>query len=852
MSNHLLKMKLGTKILGGFALEVILLCVVAAVGYYSLNDLVARTKRSDQLNTLVKTILKTRQDEANYILRPNAATAKKVLSAIDGLTKRAGTLADQYSETANQAQMTEVAAKAKKYRNVFQSYVELEGKRSQTMQLMQQQAQVAIKKIEDLRADQKEQVEKIQQKNRALIQDKLEKSDVANNLAKQTLESQQLVTSMAHSYDESDYTKWQTQTERIRKSLLELSEKFTNMLNKIQAKSIISGFTRYIQTVEKWRQDRTDQDLEKTYQVIKKAQMDMELLRVNQVDQLEAALDEAAAQTADKTQKADDASQVIVLFKDARVNEQKAIHSHNATDVDQVVKQIKAITKLLGDLESRFVDEEEIAKVKEVAASVVAYQKAFSACIGMMQQQTAAKDEMLAAARNVEHICAEARADQETKMETRIRTAVALTLIITLVAIGVGLFTAFVITRLITKALNSVIIGLMDGSEYIVKAANELNSSSQELAQGASEQASANEETSATLEELSATTKNNAEGAAEADRLMSETGRTVARTNASMGELTQSIEEIATASEEAQKIIKTIDDIAFQTNLLALNAAVEAARAGEAGAGFAVVADEVRNLAMRSADASRNTSDLIEGTVRKVREGQTIVTRTDQDFKEVKEHAEKVGRLVSEISEASGQQAQSVDQINTSVHEMDKVTQQNAAVAEESASSSQEMNSEAENLKGMVRDLIDLVAGHNDLQRFEREVRSKKGGTRQTAALFGMLKKGLPNRKSRKTKQSRETISEKPKQLPEQIASSDKAGDPDQADFSDDQFSDSSRCPSTATKLHQPGTNMGKAIKGRAPIDLKIVPKPVGKQSESVYNITSLAPRCRRQAFTIN
>jgi methyl-accepting chemotaxis protein len=349
----------------------------------------------------------------------------------------------------------------------------------------------------------------------------------------------------------------------------------------------------------------------------------------------------------------------------------------------------------------------------------------------MMQQQNSAKDEMLTAAQDVERICAEARSDQEAKMKTRIRAAVTVSLIITLVAIGVGLFLAFFITRLVTKALDKVIIGLTNGSEHIVHAANEVSGSSQELARGASEQASAIEETSSMLEELSATTKNNAEGATEADRLMGETSHTVERTNASMLELTQSIQEIATASEEAQKIIKTIDEIAFQTNLLALNAAVEAARAGEAGAGFAVVAEEVRNLAMRSAEASRNTADLIEGTVRKVREGQTIVTRTDKDFKEVKERAEKVGQLVFEISEASGQQAQSVDQINSAVHEMDKVTQQNASVAEESASSSQEMNNQAENLKSLVGDLFKLAAGHSDMQRFEHEIESKKGGGKQ-------------------------------------------------------------------------------------------------------------------------
>ncbi|MCU0583737.1 MAG: methyl-accepting chemotaxis protein, partial [Syntrophales bacterium] len=140
-----------------------------------------------------------------------------------------------------------------------------------------------------------------------------------------------------------------------------------------------------------------------------------------------------------------------------------------------------------------------------------------------------------------------------------------------------------------------------------------------------------------------------------------------------MTELTQSMEDISKASDETSKIIKTIDEIAFQTNLLALNAAVEAARAGEAGAGFAVVANEVRNLAMRAAEAAKNTSVLIEGTVKKVREGSELVERTGGAFAEVSRSAAKVADLVAEIAAASSEQAQGIDQINKAVAEMDKV-----------------------------------------------------------------------------------------------------------------------------------------------------------------------------------
>lgn len=208
---------------------------------------------------------------------------------------------------------------------------------------------------------------------------------------------------------------------------------------------------------------------------------------------------------------------------------------------------------------------------------------------------------------------------------------------------------------------------------------------SQQMAEGASEQAASIEETSSSLEEMSSMTRQNADNSIQANNLMKDATQVVARANGFMTELIKSMGEISKASEETSRIIKTIDAIAFQTNLLALNAAVEAARAGEAGAGFAVVADEVRNLAMRSAEAAKNTADLIEGTVKKVKEGSELVTRTNEAYSEVAVSSAKVGELVGEIAAASTEQAQGIEQINKAVAEMDKVIQQNAANAEELA-----------------------------------------------------------------------------------------------------------------------------------------------------------------------
>lgn len=268
--------------------------------------------------------------------------------------------------------------------------------------------------------------------------------------------------------------------------------------------------------------------------------------------------------------------------------------------------------------------------------------------------------------------------------------------------------------RLLFVPLKRAIRGLQESVIRTTEQAGQLSDSSGQLAEGASEQAAALEQTTSSLEEMASMTNQNAGNATQANSLMRDAAQVVERAKESMAQLTTSMSDISSASEETQKIVKTIDEISFQTNLLALNAAVEAARAGEAGAGFAVVADEVRSLALRAAEAAKNTASLIEGTVKKVKGGSDLVVKTDHEFRQVATAVIKAGELVGDISAASQEQAQGIGLLNRAVADMDKVTRQNAANAEESASASEEMSAQAEQMKEYVEGLTTLVGGNGD------------------------------------------------------------------------------------------------------------------------------------------
>ena len=581
-------LKLGTKIVSGFAIMLVLLTVVAFVGYNGMSGVVDRMEKADDANRIIKNILGVRQQEKNFIIREDHKYVEEVKDLLGEFKEHLGETKAKLKDNHHREMIDKGFADAKGYEKAFGNYVEFHDQKIAAQEKMVKIVREAQAGANEVKDQQENKLEEALHNGitGAELQDRVEKTEAANLLVQSMLVLRA---------DEKNY--------------------------------IIRQDKKYVESAH----DRLDESL-----------------------------------------------------------------------------------GLINDHKSNFKDTRTLALLERITANLNQYGKGFDNYVALTNRQGLADEEMVKSARGILALGDKLRSEQKELMQSRITAANSITLIGTLAGIILGSLLAFFITRSITKPINRVVDGLSDGSDQVAAASGQVSSASQSLAEGAAEQASSVEETSSSLEEMTSMTKQNADNAGQANALMKETNQIVGKANDSMSELTRSMEEISKASEETSKIIKTIDEIAFQTNLLALNAAVEAARAGEHGAGFAVVAEEVRNLAMRSAEAAKNTSGLIEGTIKSVKDGSVLVAGTNEGFSEVAQSVSKADELVGEIAAASNEQSQGIDQINKAVAEMDKVIQQNAANAEESASASEEMNAQAEQMKSFVGDLMALVGGKGD------------------------------------------------------------------------------------------------------------------------------------------
>lgn len=316
-------------------------------------------------------------------------------------------------------------------------------------------------------------------------------------------------------------------------------------------------------------------------------------------------------------------------------------------------------------------------------------------------------------------------------------------LALNLIALAVG-SAVFIMVRRLTGTLRTTVAELSESAQQLGSTSEEVGSYSMSLSKSASDQAASLEETSASTEEIHSMTRSNAENSKQAAARMQEAALKVDEANRALAEMVTSMNEISTSSGKISKIIKVIDEIAFQTNILALNAAVEAARAGEAGMGFAVVADEVRNLAQRSAQAAKDTTQLIEDSIQSANSGKHKLDEVAKASESVNVLVKAVGSLVQEVRLGSEEQERGIEQIAKAVSQMERVTQQVAANAEEGAAAGEELRKHAATVERTVLSLQELVGQEANLMHAGRRERLSRVGsktvtTQAPAGLAGRL-----------------------------------------------------------------------------------------------------------------
>lgn len=281
-------------------------------------------------------------------------------------------------------------------------------------------------------------------------------------------------------------------------------------------------------------------------------------------------------------------------------------------------------------------------------------------------------------------------------------------IIVTAIVVILALIT---IVNEIVASMDKITRDLDDSSREVSVASSQLDAASQRLAEGTTEQAASIQETSSTLEETASMVQQNRENTQQAATLAKQSKEYANKSNAEMQKMMTAMEDLRKSSAEISKIIKVIDEIAFQTNILSLNAAVEAARAGDAGKGFAVVAEEVRSLAQRSAQAAKDTTEIIESNITLSENGAKIAKEVQQSVSEIDLQSKKVSDLLEEISVATDEQAQGVSQINKAIAQMEIVLSSNAGTADESASASKALYSQTLNMNEIIARLNTVVNG---------------------------------------------------------------------------------------------------------------------------------------------
>ena len=405
------------------------------------------------------------------------------------------------------------------------------------------------------------------------------------------------------------------------------------------------------------------------------------------------------------------ADRAVYLMLSVQISQTRYFQTMEEDYDEDVYSNIKVTKRICENLIGAFEDEENIAVVNNILGLIDEYVLSYESCKELMGLEAEEKAKINTISENIVSLSNSLETSQEQAIESDMSRIFMMALIFGGASILAAALLAVFITRGLVKHLSSNINELSYSANLVSNASAQLSSAGQQLSEGSAQQAASVEETSATMDQTAAMVKRNAESTKEANVLSEDANKAALSGSSKMGDMTKSMDELKKSSAEIAKIIKIIEDIAFQTNMLALNAAVEAARAGDAGLGFAVVAQEVRTLAQKSADAAKNTAEIIEKNINLSANGANISLEINETLKQITEKTEDVNRIIAEIAAAGSEQAKGTQQVTEAIVQIEKVVQENAATAEESAASAEALQTQAFALENIVAELTGLIKG---------------------------------------------------------------------------------------------------------------------------------------------